>query len=81
MSSSFAGVAHQQVSNTTARNSNPESENTEFMYTLQASHATLAQGQHNPHIYLNYNQFGGERQVDNNQEQPSCSGRTYTQLQ
>ena len=77
--SNFAGVAHQQV--TTARNSNLESENTEFMYTLQASHATLAQGQHNPHIYLNYNQFGGERQVDNSQQQPSCSGRTYTQLQ
>ena len=79
IASNFAGVAHQQV--TTARNSNLESENTEFMYTLQASHATLAQGQHNPHIYLNYNQFGGERQVDNSQQQPSCSGRTYTQLQ
>ena len=79
IASNFAGVAHQQV--TTARNSNLESENTEFMYTLQASHATLAQGQHNPHIYLNYNQFGGERQVDNSQQQTSCSGRTYTQLQ
>ena len=65
-----------------------ETENTDFSYTWQASHPNLTTGQHNPHIYLNYNQFGGgaggvgsDTQVDNNAQQPACSHRTYTQLQ
>ena len=65
-----------------------ETENTDFSYTWQASHPNLTTGQHNPHIYLNYNQFGGgaggvgsDRQVDNSAQKPTCSQRTYTQLQ
>ena len=65
-----------------------ETENTDFSYTWQASRPNLTTGQHNSHIYLNYNQFGGgaggvgsDTQVDNNAQQPTCSHRTYTQLQ
>ena len=46
----------------------------EFSYTIHGPPGALSQGSHQPHIDLNYNQYGRERQTDEEEaKQGQCS--------
>ena len=53
----------------------------EFSYTWQGPSSALGQRSHQPHIYLNYNQYGRERQgEEDEQSSPQCSQRKFTNM-